>query len=221
MSNRVPVSGRRETASVTGSRDSRRAAALGCRAHTGWAALVVVAGGLAQPEVLFRGRAELGDPAGRVKRNVYQAARALEPAAAAAQVKAAERIATEQAAVALDRTVRQMTDDGAVVRSCAVVVGTFSRDARLESILASHALAHAAEGRLYQDALLQGAESCGLGAIAIPKRSIWEQGEATLRVSQDELRRWIDQLRRAVGPPWAQDQKLAALAAWIALAQSS
>jgi len=181
----------------------------------------VVAGGVAQPEVLFRGRAELRDPAGRVRRNVYQAARALEPAAAAAQVEAAERIAAEQAAAALERTVRQMTDEGAVVRSCAVVVGTFPSEARLESILASHALAHAAEGRLYQGALLQGAESCALDAIAIPKRSIWEQGEAALGVAEDELRRWIDQLRREVGPPWAQDQKLAALAAWIALARSS
>jgi len=181
----------------------------------------VVAGGVARPEVVFRGRAELGDPAGRVKRNVYQASRALEPAAAADRVEAAERIAADQAAAALERTVRDATDEGAVVRSCAVVVGTFPSGARLESILASHALAHAAEGRLYQHALLQGAESRGLDAVAIPKRSIWEEGEATFGVAQDELRHWIDQLRREVGPPWAEDQKLAALAAWIALARSS
>jgi hypothetical protein len=180
----------------------------------------VVAGGVARPEVVFRGRAELGDPAGRVRRNVYHAARALELAAAADLVEAAERIAAEQAAAALERTVRDAADEGAVVRSCAVVVGTFPRGARLESILASHALAHAAEGRLYQGALLQGAESRGLDAIAIPKRSIWEQGEAALGLAQDELRQWIDQLRREVGPPWAQDQKLAALAAWIALGAS-
>jgi hypothetical protein len=30
----------------------------------------------------------------------------------------------------------------------------------------------------------------------------------------------VEELRREVGPPWAQDQKLAALAAWIALARS-
>src|SRR5207245_8073270 len=107
------------------------------------------------------------------------------------------------------------------VRTCAVVVGTFPAGARLESILASHALAHAAEARLYQRALLQGAESRRLGPIAIPKRSIWEQGEAEFGVAQDELRHLVDQLRREVGPPWAQDQKLAALAAWIALARSS
>jgi hypothetical protein len=204
---------------TTGSRDSGRTAALGCRAHTGWAALVVVAGGVARPEVVFRGRAELGDPSGRVRRNVYQAARGLEPAEAAPLVEAAGRVAAEQAAAALERTVRDAADRGADVRSCAVVVGAFPGGARLESILASHALAHAAEGRLYQGALLQGAEACGLDAVAVPKASIWEQGETALGLAQDELQHWIDELRREVGPPWAQDQKLAALAAWIALAQ--
>jgi hypothetical protein len=77
----------------------------------------VVAGGVARPEVLFRGRAELGDPSGRVRRNVYHAARALEPAAAAALVEAAERIAVERAAAALERTVRDAADEGAVRRS--------------------------------------------------------------------------------------------------------
>jgi len=180
-----------------------------------------VAGGVAQPEVILRSRAELGDPSGRVRRNVYQAARGLEPAAAAPLVAAAERIAADQATAALEQTVRDTADEGAVVRSCAVVVGTFPVRARLESILASHALAHAAEGRLYQNALLQSAESRGLDTVAVPKRSIWEQGAAALGVTGDELQHWIDQLRRELGPPWAQDQKLAALAAWIALARSS
>jgi hypothetical protein len=202
-----------------GSRDGERAAALGCRAHTGWAVLVVVAGDVARPEVVFRGRAELGDPSGRVRRNAYHAARALEPAAAGGLIGAAEQIAAEQAAAALERTSQAARDGGAVVRSCAVVVGA-SREAPLESILASHALTHAAEGRLYQRALLQGAESHGLQTVAVQKRSIWEEAAASLGVDRDELRRWIDGLRREVGPPWAQDQKLAGLAAWIALARS-
>jgi hypothetical protein len=178
----------------------------------------VVAGGVARPEVVVRDRAELGDPSGRVRSAAYHAARALEPAAAAALVEAAERIAAEQAAAAFERTLREARDEGAVVRSCAVVVATFAGGARLESILASHALVHAAEGRLYQGALLQSAAARGLDTIAIPQRSIWEQGEAVLGIAGDELRHWIDQLRREVGPPWARDQKLAALAAWIALA---
>src|SRR5262249_17498507 len=121
-----------------GSRHSGRAAALGCRAHTGWAALVVVAGGLARPEVVARGRAEVGGPSGRVGRRVSHAARALEPAAAAALVEAAERVAAEHAAAAIERTVGEARDEDAVLRSCAVVVGTFAGGTRLESILASH-----------------------------------------------------------------------------------
>jgi hypothetical protein len=198
-----------------------RVAALGCRAHTGWAALVVVAGGVARPEVVLRRRAELADPAGRVRKNAYQAARGLEPSAAAPLVEAAERVAAEQAATALERSLHEAMDEGAVARSCAVVVGAFPEGAPLESILASHALAHAAEGRLYQRALLQSAAARGLDTVAVPKRSIWEDGESALGVSRDELRTWIDELRREVGPPWAEDQKLAALAAWIALAGSS
>ena len=163
---------------------------------------------------------ELSDPSGRVRKNAYQSARGLEPAAAAGLVEAAERIAAEQAAVGIERTVREARDEGAGVRSCAVVAGAFV-GAPLESILRSHALAHAGEGRLYQDALLQGAEACGLEAVAVPKRSIWEEGAAALGVPQDDLSQWINKLRRKLGPPWAEDQKLAALAAWTALARSA
>jgi hypothetical protein len=175
---------------------------------------------VADAEVVFRGRAELADPTGRIRRNVYQRSRGLQPATAADRVAAAERIAAEQAAAALERTVGEAAKDAADVRSCAVVVGAFG-GAPLESILASHALAHAAEGRLYQEALLQGAEACGLEAVAVPKKSIWEQGESALGIAEDELRLRIEGLRKELGPPWAEDQKLAALAAWIALARSS
>src|SRR5207244_10704166 len=99
------------------SRARGRAAAVGCRAHTGWAALVVVAGRFAMPEVVFRRRAELADPSGRVKRNVYQASRALDPAEAARVVEAVERIAAERAAAALEQAVRGARDEGAVVRA--------------------------------------------------------------------------------------------------------
>src|SRR5205085_7921056 len=86
------------------------------------------------------------------------------------------------------------------------------------SDLASHALAHAAEGRLYQEALLDGAEAAGLEPIAVARASIWDEACWTLGVSVEELKRRIGDLRREVGAPWAEDQKLAALAAPLALA---
>jgi hypothetical protein len=169
--------------------------------------------------VLLRRRVELADPTGRVKRNVFQSSRSLAPAVAAVRVEAARRIAAEQATAALEVVVRDTVDAGAVLRSCAVVVGKFPAAPRLESILASHALAHAAEGELYQRALLDAGAACGLDAVAVPKQSIWDEAESALGVARDELRDQIDGLRRELGPPWAEDQKLAALAGWIALAR--
>jgi NTP pyrophosphatase (non-canonical NTP hydrolase) len=163
-------------------------------------------------EVVLRRRAELADPTGRVKKNAYQAARSLERAAAAELVEAAEQVAAERANAEIAQTMREAKDEGADVRSCAVVVGSSTRAPPLESILRSHALAHAAEGRLYQKALLDGAEACGLETVAVPKQSLSEQRE---------LRKWVDGLRRELGPPWAEDQKLAALAACIALARQA
>jgi len=171
---------------------------------------VVVVG---EREVLLRRRVELADPTGRVRKNAYQAARGLDAAEAAVLVEAAERIAAEQATAALEQTTREAADDGAAVRVCAVVTGALREGVPLESLLRSHALAHAAEGQLYQEALLKGAESCGLEAVAVPKQSIWE-------AAGDELRERVTALRGELGPPWAEDQKLAALAAWIALRES-
>jgi hypothetical protein len=212
------LSARSTTARVTTA--GGEPAAVGCRAHTGWAALVTVSGGVAEPRILLRRRVELSDPTGRVRRNVYQAARGLDPATAASVVEKSERTARAQASVVLGQAVRDVAVEAAVVRACAVVVGAFPAGTRLESILASHALAHAAEGRLYQQAILHGAEANGLRTLEVPKRSIWEVAETAFGIGGAELRRRIDGLRRDVGPPWAEDQKLAAVAAWIALAQS-
>lgn len=196
----------------------RRLAAVGCRAHTGWAALVVIAGDAAHLDVVARHRIELADPAGGVPRAVYQRSRGLQLAEAAARVATAEGIATERAAAALESAIRQAGDAGLLVRRCGVVVGNLSAAVPLESILASHALAHAAEGRLYQEALLDGAQASGLDPIAVARASIWDEACWSLGVSVEELKRRIGDLRREVGAPWAEDQKLAALAALLALA---
>ena len=196
-----------------------REAAIGCRAHTGWAALVVVAADASRLDVVARHRIELSDPTGRVPRAVYQRSRGLRPAEVAARVAAAERIASERAAAALENGVHQASAAGVLVQSCAVVVGSLSAETPLESILASHALSHAAEGRHYQQALLEGAEACRLEAIAVPRTSIWDEACWVVGISADELRARLAAVRPKIGPPWAEDQRLAALAALIALAQ--
>ena len=65
--------------------------------------------------------------------------------------------------------------------------------------------------------LVEAGRSCGLRLVGVKERDAYEQGAAQLGISADELRRRVAELGRGIGPPWTQDQKYAALVAWLAL----
>jgi hypothetical protein len=87
----------------------------------------------------------------------------------------------------------------------------------LDKILASHALIHTAEGEFYRNALVEAGEHCGLTVKGAKERELFEIGAAQLHLSIKQLERCIAELGRPIGPPWTQDQKYAALAAWLTL----
>jgi hypothetical protein len=84
-----------------------------------------------------------------------------------------------------------------------VVAKIRSLPADLERILRAHALLHAAEGDLYEEALTEGALRAGLPVQRVTPTSI-------------SLEPKLDAAGRALGPPWQKDHKLAASAAlWV------
>ena len=74
----------------------------------------------------------------------------------------------------------------------------------LERILRSHALVHAAEGALFEEALLDAAERIGLDCLAVEPKG--------LRVSDR-----LDAAGKVLGPPWQKDHKLGGAAGLRAL----
>jgi hypothetical protein len=87
----------------------------------------------------------------------------------------------------------------------------------LEKILASHALIHTADGELFREVLLHASERCGLTVARIKERELLEQSAKALRMAKPKLLRRATELGRSFGAPWSQDEKFAALAAWLAL----
>jgi hypothetical protein len=73
----------------------------------------------------------------------------------------------------------------------------------LEKILTSHPLLHAAEGLLFRTAIADAAAECGLTVAVVPEQ---------------ELMSRVSALARPPGVPWRQDEKIATVAARIALA---
>ena len=91
----------------------------------------------------------------------------------------------------------------------------------LEATLDSHALIHSAEGELFREALAQAIKGSGLPVKGVREREAYEQGAGGLRLAGDKLRLRLSEMGRAMGVPWTQDQKLAALVAWLVLAGAS
>jgi len=196
----------------------KQSAALGLRAHSGWAVVVAVAGSISEPIVLDRRRLELA-AAGREFKQPYHAAAepsCLDPGKLIERCRETSEALASQALSALVESLAQ--------RHRLIASGLLIASGRplpdLPIILKSHALIHTAEGEFFRDVLAQASERCSSPVTRIPERGIWERAAQLLGLEPAHLQQRIQELGRALGPPWRQDEKLATLAAWIALAES-
>lgn len=194
-------------------------AAVGFRGHTGWAAMVAVGGSGRAPVVLGRSRFELCDE--NLPRAVYHAARNLDLAGAQRLVRKVELAARRASEWQLQRTVEELEAGGYQVVGAGIAAGPRQLEAGLAEILASHPLVHSAEGLLYRETLAAAAELLGLPVTRFLQQDLYEQAAEQIGLSDESLRAQLTGLGRALGPPWRQDQKEAAAAAWLALACSN
>jgi hypothetical protein len=192
-------------------------ACLGLRVHSGWAALVAVAGEPRSPGVVLRERIEMADPEAR---QPYHAAEGLRLLEAERLLKRFRRAAEARAERAIARAVRELRERGHEPKAACILQAAGRLPKDLASILASHALIHTADGVHFRGALRRACESAGLDVLDIPERELLGNAAADLKTPPDELQRQVAAWGRPLGPPWTADQKLAALAAWTMLANN-
>ena len=190
-------------------------AALGFRAHSGWAALVAVAGPVAEPTVRLRRRVELSL---RTPRQPFHAAEGQPFAAAEALIEGATDEATRLAQAAVREAITELRGQGHEPVAAGLLLATGRALPGLRETLASHALIHAAEGAMFRDALRQASLASGLRVVEIRERELDGRAASSLRHTTAALGDRLAQWGKALGPPWTQDQKRAALVAWLALA---
>ena len=197
---------------------ARTHAALGLRAHSGWAVVVAVAGPPRSPAVVGRWRIELADPAVVGSKQPYHAAEGLDLKEAEEFLRRCTdgtRLLARRALRAVIRDLRNRSHD---VAGCGILLSSGRPATTLAATLASHALIHTAEGELFRDALIRASKYCHLAVTAVRERELYARAAAELRVHADELPGRLTELGRPIGPPWRQDEKHAALVAWLALA---
>jgi hypothetical protein len=124
-----------------------------------------------------------------------------------------ERAATKQVE-SLIRSIRQADQE---VVGAALVSGSSRVLPAIDAILKSHALIHTAEGELFRRVLENACEGCALRSARVPSKGIFAHAAIAPGTSESGVRARIAKLGKASGPPWAIDQKEAAMAAIVCL----
>jgi hypothetical protein len=192
--------------------------AFGMKAHSGWAALIVLGTQRGTLQVVDRRRLELvkEDETSWAKQP-YHAAEHLDPADARRMVQRGHESARRFAVHEMKAAMTRAREAGHEVAACAVLVVDPMPGWTVEEILAVHFRMHKAEGVLFRDALARAARACGLRFLGVPEKQLAEYAERSLATPMSSLRKTIAALGKSVGPPWGKDQKDATLAAMIAL----
>jgi hypothetical protein len=194
-------------------------AALGFRAHSGWTSLVAIALEKRFPMVLSRQRPHLVKTFTFEFRQPYHTAEKAPRAEAQGIVSRIRTEARGLAYKAIHSVQKNLLAQGYEVKCCGLLLASGRPLPSLPQILESHALIHTADGELFRNALRHASERCGLATFTAKESGVFDMSDA-LRLQPEEIRRRLTELGIGLGPPWTQDEKLAALIAWLSLAQS-
>jgi hypothetical protein len=193
-------------------------AALGFRAHSGWAVLIEVGGTAKAIDLVDRRRLEL--VSGTTPRQPYHAAEDKPLPQAEKLIRDCTAEAKMLAQQTVSNVLKQSEKRGYQVTAAGIVSASARPLPDLATILSSHPLLHTAEGELYRTVLSQACERHDLPIIRIKEQALYSTASTQLGISAEKIQSRLSEIGRAAGPPWRQDEKLATLIAWVALASS-
>jgi hypothetical protein len=188
-------------------------AALGFRVKSGWAAAVMLKGSARSPQLCDVQRIDLSDPQLPETRQPYHASMGrleTDTKKISGRVDVVRRI-TKKSIAKLLAGYRQQNF---TIKRAALVVGS-QIDPR--SVANAHIRAHALEGQLFRSVLQQSLHGNGIRTEVLLEREAYGKAQVELKQSNENVRRMIQNFGRDAKASWRAEQKLAALAAWLAL----
>jgi hypothetical protein len=194
--------------------------ALGFAPHSGWAAVVAVSETDDRPHVLLRERIEMATAGDAEAKQPYHAVEDLPVGEAAKRLARYSATAESMAHAAVRRIVGRLADEGRRIVGLGILDSAGRKGDSLAAILASHALIHTADGDHFREAIAAAAARCRLTVSRVRARDLEREAVAVWSMPPARLQETVRAMGRDVGPPWAADQKAAALLAWLVLKKS-
>ena len=192
-------------------------AAVGFRVHSGWTSLVVVALEEGKPVVLARQRPHLVAKFSYTFRQPYHTAEKMSLDEAVVFLEGQREEACRLAVAALQAAQRDVAEQGYKIKRAALLLASGRPLPELAKILKAHSLIHTADGEFFREALARAAREAKLVLTSLRERELLATAAATLKRKPAALVKLVSELGKPLGSPWTQDEKFAALAAWLAL----
>jgi len=188
--------------------------ALGFRVKTGRAVAIVLVGPLESPRVAARQELVLFDESVPDSFQPYHAGLELAPSQAEATVSRLSEIVRNVSMTVVGQLIDELSRAGMDPRAAGIVVKSLVDPGTVKN---PHMHAHAAEGRLFFEAVAACLEQRDLKPAIHAEKDLYEHAAKALRATEGALEREVVAMGRAFGKPWRLEEKAAALAAWVAL----
>ena len=190
-----------------------QSAALGFRVKSGWAGAVLLAGPVESPQLLDRRIVQLCDPTVPESKQPYHAKMGTLQTDDA-KVERLRNVVAGAAQKSVLELIKDFQSDDRQIYRANLVVGSDIDPARIAN---PHIRAHALEGRLFRTVLEDALGSHGLSCSIFVEREIYERAVAALNRTEKDLKQSLTRLGISLDGPWRAEDKLASLAAWLAL----
>jgi len=190
-------------------------AGLGFRIKSGWAAAVLLTGSTGSPKLYRSFAVDLCDPSQPATRQPYHA-RMGQLETDPAKVQRRGQIVRRLTNQSITKIMAECRASQLKVQRAVLVVGSVIDPGLVAN---QHIRAHAFEGQLFRTAVERGLRRCRIGTFVVVEREAYEKAASGLKKPVKQIKRTIELLGMDTKGPWRAEQKLAALGAWLALAQ--
>lgn len=196
-----------------------KSAAIGVSVHSGWGAVVAIAGERGTEEVLLRRRVVIIDSKIAGSAQPYHYVARKEFSAAEKHLTRCASISEQLAFKSLTQLSAELAEINFVPKAAVVLLSSARPLPDLQAILASHALIHTAEGEFFRQAFRSAFEKLRIAVAGIRMRDLDDCAVQAFGKAASVIQKRIDGMGRSIGAPWTKDEKTAALAAAIVLAR--
>lgn len=189
-------------------------AALGFRVKSGWAMAVLLSGSSRAPKLVRCQAILLSDPKIPQSKQPHHAALDRPGKEGMALAEKLCCVVAGAARQSVKRLLARAAADGYDIMGAGLVVGSLVDPATLHN---EHIRAHGLEGQLFRTALEDALREHELTFRVFIEKDALATASALLRLSAGQAKKRIASLGGSHDGPWRAEEKLATLAAWVAL----